>query len=52
MDSLRQIEELLQHVAEHLKSGTKAERRAAVQKLERISAIATTLAFTLQTMRS
>ena len=49
MDSLRQIESLLKEVAELLQSPTKASRRAAAQKLERIAAIATTLAFTIHT---
>lgn len=49
MDSLRQIEGLLKEVAELLQSPTKASRRAAAQKLERIAAIATTLAFTIHT---
>ncbi len=48
MDSLKQIETLLHEVAEHLKSPSKADRRVAAQKLERIVAIASTLAFTLQ----
>ena len=51
MVSLKQIEGLLHDVAEHLQAQTKADRRAAVQKLERIVAIASTLAFTLQAAR-
>ncbi len=50
-DSLGQIEELLADVATHLKAPTKAARRAAALKLERIVAIASTLAATVHTAR-
>ena len=49
MDSMKQIEGLLEAVAEHLKSPSKANRRAAALKLERIVAIASTMAFTIRT---
>ena len=47
--STNEFEGLLKEVAELLQSPTKASRRAAAQKLERIAAIATTLAFTIHT---
>lgn len=48
-DSLLLIEELLRDVAERLVQPTKADRRAAALKLERIVAIASTLAATIHT---
>jgi hypothetical protein len=50
-ESIITIQRLLREVAEHLQSGTKPDRTAAVAKLHRISAIATTLAFTVATKR-
>ena len=47
MDSMRQMEGLMKEIAELLQSPSKASRRAAAQKLERIVAIASTLAFTI-----
>ncbi len=51
MDSIVLLEGLIRDVEEHLKSPTKANRRAAALKLERIAAIASTLAFTVHTPR-
>lgn len=48
MHELSEMQQLLQEIAEHLKSGTKPERRMATVKLRRIAAIATTLGFTIQ----
>ena len=48
MTELAEIQRLLQEIADHLKSGSKAERRAAITKLERINALSSTLALTLQ----
>jgi hypothetical protein len=42
---------LLQEVGGHLKSGTKADMHKAVTKLNRIVALASTLALTIQTRR-
>ncbi|MEQ1651105.1 MAG: hypothetical protein ABL897_01305 [Hyphomicrobium sp.] len=50
-DSLGQLEALLTDVAEHLKAPNKAARRAAALKLDRIVAIASTLAATVHTIR-
>ena len=44
-ESIAQLDTLLRDVVEHLKAGTKPDRRAAVLKLERLAAVATTLAF-------
>ena len=38
----------MKEIADHLKAGSKTEKRKAIAKLERISAIANTLALTLQ----
>jgi hypothetical protein len=46
---LAEIQQLLKEVAEHLKAGTKTDKRKAIVKLERIAAVATTLSLTLQT---
>lgn len=51
MDSLHEMQGLLDAVAAHLKDPTKASRRAAAIKLERIVAIASTLAFTIHSTR-
>ena len=45
--SLSDIQTLLQEVARHLVAETPADKRQAVQKLQRIAAIASTAAFTL-----
>ena len=49
--SIKQMHQLLTEVAEHLTSASKPQRTAAVAKLERIVAIASTLAFTLEAAR-
>jgi hypothetical protein len=46
-----EIERLLHEVASHLETGTKIERRTATYKLERIIALASTLALTIQCRR-
>ncbi len=48
MNDLAEIQQLLKQVADHLKAGSKTEKRQAIAKLERISAIAGTLALTLR----
>ena len=50
-ESISEIQGLLQEIADHLKSGTKTDTRKAVTKLQRISAVASTLAFTIQAQR-
>lgn len=47
-DSLGEIQLLLQQIAELLGSGTKTDQRKAVAKLQRIAALATTAALTIQ----
>lgn len=49
--SLTDIGRLLAEVAEHLRSARKPDQTAAVAKLERIVALASTLAFTIQAAR-
>ena len=48
MNDLQEIQDLLKAVAEHLKADTKADKRKAIGKLERIAAVASTLAFTIK----
>jgi hypothetical protein len=50
-DSLNQLGALLDDVGRHLQSNSKAERRAAALKLERIATIAATLAATVYSVR-
>ena len=50
-DSLATIDSLLREVVAHLKAGTRADRSAAAAKLERLSAVAATLALTLKLSR-
>ena len=52
MNSLAQLDGLLQEVLELLKSPERRDRRAAAIKLERIVSIASTLALTLRTTHS
>jgi hypothetical protein len=48
MESLSDIQRLLQEIDGHLKAGTTTDIRKAVRKLERIAGLAATLAHTLQ----
>ena len=48
MGDLAKMQELLKQVSEHLRAGTKSEKRRAVVKLQRISAISGTLALTIE----
>ncbi len=50
-DSIGEIQRLLQEIADHLTGGTKMDARKAVAKLERIAALASTWAFTIQARR-
>jgi hypothetical protein len=50
-ESISEIQRLLQEVADHLKSGAKTDTRKAATKLQRIAALASTLAFTIQAQR-
>jgi hypothetical protein len=50
-ESVREIQRLLQEIVDHLKAGTTTDTRKAVTKLERIAALASTMALTLQTAR-
>jgi len=50
-ESVSEIQRLLQEIADHTKSGTKTDTRKAVAKLERIAALASTLALTIQARR-
>ena len=50
-DTIVTMQGLLTEVAEQLKSGEKADKRAAIKKLRRIADLATTLAFTIEAQR-
>jgi hypothetical protein len=50
-ESISEIQRLLQEIVGHVKAGTTSDTRKAITKLERIAAVATTLALTLQAAR-
>jgi len=50
-ESLDEIQRLIQEIAAHLTTGTKMDARKAVAKLERIAALASTAALTMQIQR-
>jgi hypothetical protein len=50
-ETFAEIQRLLQEIAAHLGAGTKTDNRKAVSKLERISALASTSALTIQVRR-
>jgi hypothetical protein len=50
-ENIAEIQRLLQETIEHPKAGTTPDTRKAVTKLERIAAVASTLALTLQAAR-
>ena len=50
-ESIVTMDRLLREVAGHLKAGTKSDKSAAVLKLQRISAIASTMAITVKLAR-
>jgi hypothetical protein len=49
--SISEIQRLLQEIADHLNSDTKTDTRKAVDKLERIAALSSTLALTIRAAR-
>ena len=48
MLELAELQQLLSEVAQLVKSGSKADKRRAADKLQRLAAIATTLGFTIR----
>ena len=50
-ESIGEIQRLLREIVAHLNSGTKTDARRAVAKLERIAALASTAALTIQVQR-
>ena len=50
-ETFAEIQRLLQEIAANLGAGTKTDNRKAVSKLERISALASTSALTIQVRR-
>lgn len=51
MDSLKLIQTLLREVAQNLETPTRSSKREVVRKLNRVSALAATLALTLELQR-
>ena len=47
MSELGEMQQLLSEIAEHIKSGTKPDRRKAAVKLQQLAGIATTMGFVL-----
>ncbi len=52
MESLEEMQRLLKVVAESLSTGKKGDRRKAVEALNRIANVATTLSLTIQSQQS
>jgi hypothetical protein len=50
-ESISEIQRLLQEIVDLLNSGTKADVRKAVAKLERLAAVASTTALTIRVHR-
>jgi hypothetical protein len=50
-EGIKEIQQLLHEIAEHLKAGTTADTRKAVAKLEWIAALALTMALTAKAAR-
>jgi hypothetical protein len=50
-ENMSEMQQLLQEIAGHLNSGTKPDARKAVAKLQRIAALASTSALTIQVRR-
>ena len=50
-ESISEFQRLLQEIVGHLSSGAKIDARKAVAKLERIAALASTSALTIQVRR-
>ena len=50
-ESISEIGTLLREIVDHLKVGTTTEMRKAAAKLERLAALASTLALTIQATR-
>jgi hypothetical protein len=48
VNDLAEMQQLLKEIAECLKAGSRPEKRKAIVKLERLAAIAGTLALTLK----
>lgn len=51
MSDLADMSRLLSEIAELMRGGTKADRRHAVEKLNQLANIATTLGFTMRPQR-
>ena len=50
-ESIGEIQRLIREIVAHLSTGTKMDARKAVAKLERIAALASTAALTIQIQR-
>jgi hypothetical protein len=52
IDSIEEMQRLLKETVESLQAGRKSDRRKAIESLNRLAAVATTLALTLQSQQS
>lgn len=52
MENLEEMQRLLKAVAESLSTGKKADRRKAIESLNRIAAVATTMSLTIQSQQN
>lgn len=50
-ENIEEMQRLLKETVEHLQAGGKSDRRKAVDSLNRLAAIATTMALTLQSQQ-
>ena len=50
-ETIGEIQRLIREIVAHLSTGTKTDARKAVAKLERIAAVASTAALTIQIQR-
>jgi hypothetical protein len=50
-ETIGEIQRLIREIVAHLSTGTKTDARKAVAKLERIAALASTAALTIQIQR-
>jgi hypothetical protein len=52
IDSIEEMQRLLKDTVESLQAGRKSDRRKAIESLNRLAAVATTLALTLQSQQT
>jgi len=50
-ENIEEMQRLLKEIVERLQAGSKADRRKAVESLNRLASIATTMSLTLQSQQ-